>query len=153
APSKPTPPAKAKDILETLSGFTDPSAKTFLEALKQADLLEKVKGNGPFTVFVPTDEAFKKFMDGKFEDLLKPDRKADLKALLSDHIVAGKLLAADIAKVKTLKSIGGHTLAVKLGDDKSWSGVEDAKPTKTDITAGNGVIHFTDAPIVFPKAD
>jgi uncharacterized surface protein with fasciclin (FAS1) repeats len=151
APSKPATPAKAKDILDTLGATTDPSVKTFLDALKAADLTDKIKGNGPFTVFVPTDDAFKKFNDGKFADLMKPEHKADLKALMSDQIVSGKMLAADLAKAKTVKSLGGHTLAVKIGDDKAWSGIEAAKPTKTDVTAGNGVIHFMDAPIVFPK--
>ena len=153
--SKPpaTAPAKAKDLLDTLAATTDPAVKTFLDALKAAELTDKVKGAGPFTLFVPSDEAFKKWNDGKFDELMKPEHKADLKALMSDQIVSGKLLAADIAKVKTVKSLGGHALAVKTGDDKAWSGVEGAKPTKTDVTAGNGVIHFMDGPIVFPKPE
>ena len=151
--SKPATPAKAKDLLDTLSATTEPSVKTFLEALKAADLTDKIKGAGPFTLFVPTDDAFKKFNDGKFDELMKPEHKADLKTLMNDQIVSGKLLAADLAKAKTLKSLGGHALTVKVGDDKAWAGVEGAKPTKTDVTAGNGVIHFMDAPIVFPKPD
>jgi uncharacterized surface protein with fasciclin (FAS1) repeats len=152
--SKPaTPAAKPKDILETLGATTEPSVKTFLDALKAADLTDKVKGAGPFTVFVPTDDAFKKYVEANAPDLMKPEHKADLKALLSDQIVSGKLLAADLAKTKSLKSIGGHALAVKLNDDKSWAGVEGAKPTKADVTAGNGVIHFMDAPIMFVKPE
>src|SRR5438045_9610799 len=78
SPAKPAPPAKAKDLLDTLTATTDPSVKTFLEALKAADLTDKIKGSGPFTLFVPSDDAFPKFMDGKFSDLTKPEHKAAL---------------------------------------------------------------------------
>lgn len=149
-PATPTPP-KPKDVIETLTASTDPSFKTFLDALKAADVTSAFKAHGPITVFAPTDDAFKKLPEGKLAELMKPENKAQLKALLEDQIVSGKQMAADIAKVKSLKTAGGHNLDVKVADDKSWT-IADVKPTKTDVAAANGVIHYVEG-VLMPKVD
>ena len=151
-PPKPDPKAKEKDLIDTLTDSKDPSFKTLLDALKAADLTTTLKGKGPFTLFAPTDDAFKKLPEGKLAEWMKPENKAALKAVLNDHVVSSKMLAADLAKQKTVKSAGAHTLNVKVGDDKAWAGIEDSKPTKTDVTAGNGVIHYMDG-VIAPAPD
>ena len=111
-----------------------------------------LKGKGPFTLFAPTDDAFKKLADGTLADWMKPANKAALKGVLSDHYVTSKMMAADLAKAKTVKTAGGHTLDVKIGDDKAWVGILDSKASKSDVVVANGVIHFMDA-VIQPKAD
>jgi uncharacterized surface protein with fasciclin (FAS1) repeats len=146
--SNPTAESKAKDLIDTLAASTEPTFKSLLEALKGTDLTTMLKGTGPFTLFAPTDDAFKKLPDGKLAEWMKPENKETLKGILSDHVVASKMLAADLAKAKTLKTAGGHTLDLRIGDDMSWVGIQGAHVTKTDVLAGNGIIHFMDAVIL-----
>ena len=151
----PTPPPskpkeeKPKDLIDTLTASTDPVFKALLEGIKVAELTTTLKGHGPFTLFAPTDAAFAKMDAAKLAELMKPANKAKLKALLNYHVVAQKLMAADIAKLKELKTVNGAMLTVKLADDKSWT-VDEQKPSKLDVVVGNGIIHFMDA-VLAPK--
>ena len=150
--AKPPPEPKPKDIIDTLAASADPAFKSLLDALKAADLTTTLKGSGPFTLFAPTDDAFKKLPVGKLAEWMKPESKAVLRGILYDHVLASKMLASDLAKAKTVKTAGSHTLDVKVGDDKAWAGFQDSKATKTDVVAANGIIHFMDS-VFLPKAD
>jgi len=136
-----------KDIVDTAVGAG--SFKTLAAALGAADLVATLKGQGPFTVFAPTDEAFAKLPAGTVETLLKPENKDKLKAILLLHVVPGKVMAADVVKIKEAKTAGGETVivstegGVKVGTAKGMSNV-----TKTDIVTSNGVIHVIDAVIL-----
>ena len=148
--AKPAPEPMAKDLIDTLAASTDPAFKSLLDALKGADLTTTLKGKGPFTLFAPTDDAFKRLPDGKLAEWMRPESRTVLKGIFNDHVVASRMLASDLAKAKTVKTAGGHLLDVKVADDKSWIGVQDSKATKTDIIAGNGIIHFM-AEVILPK--
>ena len=106
-----------------------------------------LQGTGPFTVFAPTDEAFGKLPHGTVEDLLKPENKAKLVAVLTYHVVAGKVMAADVKTMKA-KTVNGQSLDVKVTDGNVT--VDNAKVVKTDVAASNGVIHVIDT-VVLPK--
>jgi uncharacterized surface protein with fasciclin (FAS1) repeats len=140
---------KAADIVETAVGAG--TFKTLAAALGAADLVDTLKGDGPFTVFAPTDEAFAKLPTGTVENLLKPENKDKLKAVLLLHVVPGSVMAADVVKLKEAKTAGGKTVkvstegGVKVGTAKGMSNV-----TKTDIKASNGVIHVIDA-VILPE--
>ena len=132
-------PASANDILAVAAKagqFT-----TFLAAVEAADLMDKLHGEGPFTVFAPTDEAFAKLPEGLLEDLLKPANRSRLAGLLGHHVVPGKLMSAD---VKTMKAtnFGGHDLAIKVSDGAVT--VDGCNVIKADFAASNGVIHAID---------
>jgi uncharacterized surface protein with fasciclin (FAS1) repeats len=117
-------------------------------AVKAAGLVDTLKGPGPFTVFAPTDEAFAKLPKGTVEDLLKPENKEKLAAILTYHVVPGKVMAADIAGKKTnVKSVQGSDLAV---DASSGVKINEATVTTADIATSNGVIHVIDT-VVMPK--
>ena len=107
-----------------------------------------LKGAGPFTVFAPTDEAFAKLPKGTVEDLLKPENKAKLTAILTYHVVPGKVMAADVVKVKEAKTVQGGSIAVHAMGGKVM--VDNANVVKTDIAASNGVIHVIDT-VIMPK--
>jgi uncharacterized surface protein with fasciclin (FAS1) repeats len=124
------------------------SFKTLAAALKAAGLIETLKGSGPFTVFAPTDDAFAKLPPGTVENLLKPENKAQLVKILTYHVVSGKVMAADVTKLQTAKTVQGGSLAIKITDGKVF--VDNAQVTKPDIPASNGVIHVIDA-VVLPK--
>ena len=140
------PPAAPGDIVAVASGAGN--FKTLVAALKLTGLAETLQGEGPFTVFAPTDEAFAKLPSEKLKDLFKPEHKADLAALLSGHVLSGKIMAAD---VKTMKAttVGGKELAIKVEGGKVM--VDDAKVVATDIVASNGVIHVIDT-VLLPTA-
>lgn len=135
-----------KDIVDT--AVEAGKFKTLAAALKAAGLIETLKGKGPFTVFAPTDEAFAKLPKGTVEELLKPENKEKLVAVLTYHVVPGKVLAADVVKLTDAKTVQGGkvTIAVKDGKVK----VDGATVVKTDIEASNGVIHVIDA-VILPK--
>ena len=126
--------------------------KTLVAAVKAADLVDTLKGDGPFTVFAPTDEAFAKLPKETLDDLLKPENKDKLAAILKFHVVSGKVTAADVVKLdgKELKTVQGSSLAVKVDGDNVTVG--GAKVTKTDIETKNGVIHVIDT-VLLPPAD
>jgi len=136
----------AKDIVDTAVGAG--SFNTLVAALKAAGLVETLKGKGPFTVFAPTDDAFKKLPPGTLEDLLKPENKEKLKGILTYHVVAGKVMAKDVVKMKSAKTVNGQSVTISMKDKDVM--VDNAKVTKTDIVCSNGVIHVIDA-VVLPK--
>jgi transforming growth factor-beta-induced protein len=142
------PPEKAKDIVDT--AVAAGSFKTLAKALEAAGLVETLKGEGPFTVFAPNDQAFAKLPEDALEDLLKPENKEKLKAILTYHVVAGELMAADVAKMTSAKTVQGQELAVKVQDDTVMVG--DAKVIQTDIGCSNGVIHIIDSVLMPPEA-
>lgn len=132
-----TAPAKGADIVDT--AVAAGSFNTLVKAVQAAGLVETLKGAGPFTVFAPTDEAFAKLPAGTLEALLKD--KAKLQAVLTYHVVPGKVMAADVAGVKSAKTVQGQSLAI---DTANGVKVGNAKVVKTDIVASNGVIHVID---------
>jgi len=135
-----------KDIVDT--AVAAGSFKTLAAALKAADLVDTLKGTGPFTVFAPTDAAFAKLPAGTVESLLKPENKAQLQRILSYHVVSGKVMAADVVKMTSAKAVSGDTLTIT---NKSGSVmVDNAHVAKTDIAASNGVIHVIDS-VIMPK--
>jgi uncharacterized surface protein with fasciclin (FAS1) repeats len=138
--------AKGKDIVDT--AVAAGSFKTLAAALKAAGLVETLKGDGLFTVFAPTDEAFAKLPKGTVEDLLKPENKDKLVKILTYHVVSGKVMAADVVKMDSAKTVQGSSLTIKAADGKVM--VDGATVTKTDIAASNGVIHVIDS-VVMPK--
>ena len=123
--------------------------KTLAAALGAAGLVNTVKGPGPFTVFAPTDAAFAKLPAGTVENLLKPENKDQLTAILTYHVVPGKVMAADVVKLKEAKTVNGKMLNVKVNGANVM--INDAKVTSADILASNGVIHVIDT-VVLPKA-
>ena len=138
--------AEQKDIVDTAVGAG--SFNTLVAAVKAAELVDTLKGAGPFTVFAPTDAAFAKLPAGTLDDLLKPENKAKLQASLTYHVVSGKVMAADVVKLKTAKTVQGQDLTIKVEGDTVM--VDNAKVTKTDIGCSNGVIHVIDT-VVLPK--
>jgi uncharacterized surface protein with fasciclin (FAS1) repeats len=142
-----TSQAFASDIVDTAIKAGD--FKTLVAALEAAGLVDTLKGAGPFTVFAPTDEAFAKLPSGTVDDLLKPENKDKLVAILTYHVVAGKVMAADVAGKETMaKSIEGTEIKV---NGLNGVMVDDATVVTADIVADNGVIHVIDAVIMPPK--
>ena len=141
-----TSAAWAADIVDT--AVSAGSFKTWVAAVQAAGLVDTLKGPGPFTVFAPTDEAFAKLPAGTVDDLLKPENKDKLVAVLTYHVVPGKVMAADVAGKKTMaKSVQGGEITV---DGSNGVMVDNAKVVQADIVADNGVIHVIDA-VILPK--
>ncbi len=134
--------AQAKDIVDT--AVAAGSFKTLATALQAAGLVDTLKGKGPFTVFAPTDEAFAKIPKADLDALLKD--KAKLTAVLTYHVVPGKVMAKDV-KAGMVKTVQGGSLTVATAGGVT---VDGAKVVKTDIVADNGVIHVIDS-VVLPK--
>lgn len=134
----------AGTIVDVAAGNAD--FETLVAAVKAAGLVETLSGEGPFTVFAPTDEAFAKLPAGTLEDLLKPENKDKLVAILTYHVVAGKVKAADVVKLDTATTVNGQAadISVEGGTVK----VDNATVTATDIAASNGVIHVIDSVIL-----
>jgi uncharacterized surface protein with fasciclin (FAS1) repeats len=136
--------AADKDIVDTAVGAG--SFGTLVAAVQAAGLVETLKGPGPFTVFAPTDEAFKKLPAGTVEDLLKPENKDKLTAILTYHVIPGKVMAADIAgKKMDVTTVQGTTASV---DATSGVKIDGATVVTPDIAATNGVIHVIDTVIM-----
>jgi len=121
------------------------SFKTLLKAAQAAGLVDTLSKGGPFTVFAPSDEAFAKLPAGTLESLLKDKKK--LAAVLTYHVVPGKVMAKDVVKLKKAKTVQGQEITI---DTKAGVKVDNAKVVKTDIEASNGVIHVIDA-VILPK--
>ncbi|MDA0970440.1 MAG: fasciclin domain-containing protein [Planctomycetota bacterium] len=136
--------AEKKDIVDTAVGAK--SFTTLVAAVKAAGLVETLKSKGPFTVFAPTDEAFAKLPEGTVESLLKPENKDKLVAVLTYHVVPGKVMAADVVKLKNAKTVQGGEVDIVVADGKVK--VDNANVVKTDIECSNGVIHVIDAVIL-----
>ena len=136
--------AKAADIVDT--AVSAGSFKTLVAAVQAAGLVDTLKGNGPFTVFAPTDEAFAKLPAGTVEGLLKPENKDKLVAILTYHVVPGKVMSKDLAGKKTkAKTVQGGSVAI---DATKGVKVDNANVVKPDVEASNGVIHVIDAVIL-----
>jgi uncharacterized surface protein with fasciclin (FAS1) repeats len=141
-----TAQAATKDIVDT--AVAAGSFKTLAAALQAAGLVETLKGKGPFTVFAPTDAAFAKLPAGTVEDLLKPENKAKLTAILTYHVVPGEVKAAQAAKLPSAKTVNGASLTIHATGGKVM--VDNATVTAADIVCTNGVIHVIDT-VVLPK--
>lgn len=136
-----------KDIIDTAVGPGMSEVTTVVAAIKAADLVETLKGEGPFTVFAPTNEAFAKLPAGTVEDLLKPENKEKLRAILLYHVHAGAAIKAADVKTMKLSTANGKDLDIKV--DGASVMVNDAKVIKTDVVCSNGVIHWIDT-VVLP---
>lgn len=136
--------AHTHDIVDT--AIEAGTFKTLVTAVKAAGLAEVLKGKGPFTVFAPTDDAFAKLPKGTVEDLLKPENKEKLKAILTYHVVSGKVTATDAAKLTSAKTVQGESIGIEVEGGKVQ--INDAKVVKADIEASNGVIHVIDSVIL-----
>ena len=137
--------AKKLDIVDT--AVKADSFKTLVAALKAAELVDTLKGEGPFTVFAPTDEAFAKLPAGAIESLLQPENKEKLVSILKYHVVAGKVKAADVVKLESAKTAQGQSVTIDSTDGVK---IDNAKVVKADIECGNGVIHVIDT-VLLPK--
>jgi uncharacterized surface protein with fasciclin (FAS1) repeats len=135
---------KPQDIVDT--AVSAGSFKTLVTAVKAAGLVETLKGQGPFTVFAPTDEAFAKLPAGTVEKLLSD--KELLAKILTYHVVPGKVMAADVVKLDEAKTVQGQTISISTKDGVKLNG--SAKVIKADIPCTNGVIHVIDT-VMLPK--
>lgn len=132
--------AADKDIVDT--AVAAGSFNTLATALQAAGLIDTLKSNGPFTVFAPTDDAFKKLPPGTLESLLKPENKEKLRAILTYHVVARDLKAAQLTQISSAKTVNGQDVAIRVQDGKVM--VNNATVVKADVPASNGVIHVID---------
>lgn len=140
--------AYKKDIVGVAGG--DPQFSTLVSALKAADLVETLKGQGPYTVFAPTNAAFAALPPGTLDDLMKPANKEQLRSVLLYHVVPGKVMAAQAMKLDRATTANGKTL--RLDSSSGALRINDAaRVTKADVPASNGVIHVIDAVLLPPK--
>lgn len=135
--------ATDKNVVEIAVG--NDSFTTLVAAVKAADLVETLSGKGPFTIFAPTNEAFAKLPEGTVETLLKPENKEKLQAVLTLHVVPGKVMAADVKPGK-VKTVNGESVEIAVAGGTVTVG--GAKVVKTDIAGSNGVIHVIDTVIL-----
>ena len=133
-----------KDIVDIAAGNKDFS--TLVAAVKAGGLVDTLKGEGPFTVFAPTNDAFAKLPEGTVESLLQPENKAKLVKILTYHVVPGKVMAKDVKAGKVATAAGAKLTIATAGGVT----VDKAKVIKTDIEASNGVIHVIDS-VVIPQ--
>ena len=150
APTAPTT-TKApalKDIVDT--AVAAGSFKTLAAGLTAAGLIDTLKGPGPFTVFAPTDAAFAKLPAGTLDTLLKPENKATLTGILTYHVVAGKVAAADVVKLTSAKTVNGADVKIRVDGGKVF--INDSQVVTTDIAASNGIIHVIDTVLLPPTA-
>lgn len=137
--------APAKDVVTV--AVENGNFKTLAAALTAAGLVETLQGAGPFTVFAPTDAAFAKLPAGTLDALLKD--KAKLAAILTYHVVAGKVEAKDVVKLTSAKTVNGATVAIKIVNGKVM--INNATVSAADVQASNGVIHVIDTVILPPQ--
>jgi uncharacterized surface protein with fasciclin (FAS1) repeats len=136
-----------KDIVDTAASAG--TFNTLVAAVQAADLVDTLKGEGPFTVFAPTDDAFAALPEGTVEDLLKPENKDQLIAILTNHVVAGKVMASDVTGAETTaSSVQGGSLMINGTDGVTVNG---ATVTQADIETSNGVIHVIDK-VILPQS-
>ena len=134
-----------RDIVDT--AVSAGSFKTLVAAVTAADLGATLKGAGPFTVFAPSDDAFAKLPPGTVDDLVKPENKAKLTAILTLHVVSGKVMSTDITGPMSPKSVNGETLKIATANGVTVNG---AKVVTVDVEASNGVIHVIDS-VLLPQ--
>ena len=135
-----------KNIVET--AIAAGSFTTLAAALGAADLVETLKGPGPFTVFAPNDAAFAKLPAGTVDNLIAPAAKAKLTGILTYHVVSGKVLAAEVMKIPNAKTINGQSVSIQVIDGKVK--IDSATVISADIECSNGVIHVIDS-VLMPK--
>jgi uncharacterized surface protein with fasciclin (FAS1) repeats len=135
---------KAQTVVEIAASKAEFS--TLVSAVRAAGLVETLNGDGPFTVFAPTNAAFEKLPEGTVENLLKPENKDELVAVLTYHVVPGKVMAADVVGLDSAPTVNGKELSV---DASNGVKIDNATVTATDIGASNGVIHVIDT-VVLP---
>jgi uncharacterized surface protein with fasciclin (FAS1) repeats len=140
------PKAASKDIVDT--AVAAGSFKTLAAALQAAGLVDTLKGAGPYTVFAPTDEAFAKLPAGTVDELLKPENKEKLVAILTYHVVPGDVMAAQVVKMNSAKTVNGQSVSISSKGGTVM--VDNAKVVKADIACTNGVIHVIDT-VLMPK--
>jgi len=138
--------AKPGTIVEVAAA--NDAFETLVAAVKAAGLVDTLNGAGPFTVFAPTDEAFAKLPAGTVENLLKPENKEKLVALLTYHVVAGKVMAADVVGLDTATTVNGAVADITVVNGVVK--IDEATVTATDIKASNGVIHVIDT-VIMPE--
>ncbi|MFT5395958.1 MAG: putative surface protein with fasciclin (FAS1) repeats [Gammaproteobacteria bacterium] len=138
-----------KDIVDV--AVANGNFNTLAAALKAAGLVGVLKGEGPFTVFAPTDEAFAKLPEGTVESLLKPENIEQLKAVLTYHVVSGKVMAADVVKLSTATTVNGADVKISVVD-KAVKLNDASTVVLTDVNASNGVIHVIDSVILPPSS-
>ena len=134
------------DIVDT--AVAAGSFKTLTAAVGAAGLIETLKGLGPFTVFAPTDDAFAALPAGTVEGLVKPEAKSTLAGILTYHVVAGKVTAAEVVKLTSAKTVNGQSVAIAVKDGKVT--IDNATVVTADIICDNGVIHVIDK-VIMPK--
>lgn len=134
-----------KDIVDT--AIAAGSFSTLVAAVQAADLVDTLKGEGPFTVFAPTDDAFAALPEGTVEDLLKPENKDKLTAILTYHVVPGKVMSSDLSDNMMAETVQGEEITIMTGGGVS---VDGTKVVQADIEASNGVIHVIDG-VIMPK--
>ena len=136
----PAPPPGGKTIVDL--AVADPDLSTLVTALKAGGLVGTLSGQGPFTVFAPTNEAFASLPAGVVANLLKPENKAQLVDVLTYHVVAGAVRAKDLKDGEKLKTVEGKELTVRISGSTVF--INSAKVTTADVTASNGVVHIID---------
>ena len=138
----------SKDIVDVAAEAG--TFNTLIAAAKAADLVDALKGDGPLTVFAPTDEAFAKLPEGTVETLLKPENKEKLQAVLLYHVVAGKVMSSQVVDLTSAESLQGDTIDIRVKMGKVY--VDNAQVIAADVEASNGVIHVIDA-VILPSMD
>ena len=134
-----TTPSKL-NVLDTAAA--DGSFKTFGIAVEKAGLGDTLRGSGPFTVFAPTDDAFKQLPEGRLETLFKPENKDELASIVNDHLVSGRTSAEEVGRWTNAKTVNGQPAPIKLADGKM--SIDGARVTSADIGSSNGVVHGID---------
>ena len=140
-------PNTKNNLVDTFA--SEGSFAIFGRALNAAGLADTLKGAGPYTVFAPTDAAFKKLPAGKLDNWLKPANKAELISIVNHHISPGRVLAADLGKLSETRTVQGKSAKIIRTGDKVT--IDGANVTLTDISSSNGVIHAIDAVLVPTK--
>jgi uncharacterized surface protein with fasciclin (FAS1) repeats len=135
---------KQADIVDT--AISAGTFSTLAAALEAGDLVGTLKADGPYTVFAPNDDAFAKLPAGTVESLLLPENKDKLVAILTYHVVPGKVTAADVVTMQTAPTVNGDDLSIRVVDDTVF--INDSRVVATDIGASNGVIHVVDTVIL-----
>lgn len=143
----PAESTESSDIVDT--AVAAGSFETLVAAVKAADMVDVLKGDGPFTVFAPTDEAFAKLPAGTLDDLLKPENKAKLQAILKYHVVAGKVSSKQVVTMSDAETVEGSKIMIEASD--AGVKINEANVIKADIDCTNGVIHVIDSVILPPS--
>lgn len=138
-----------KDIVDT--AVAAGSFNTLVAAVQAAGLVDALKADGPFTLFAPTDEAFAQLPEGTVENLLKPENKEQLIAILTYHVVPGEVDAAQVTKLESAETLQGESISIAVKDGKVY--VDKAQVVTADVSASNGVIHVIDQVILPGQSD